>query len=82
MIVGYWVAHLVESAPIYRGSVLATATVGSVPTCDPLLHVCMFKLIPFLTFSLPERQAYETCVVLEARICYNVARLMYLNSER
>ncbi|XP_032396368.1 CSC1-like protein 2 isoform X1 [Etheostoma spectabile] len=27
-------------------------------------------------------QAYETCVVLEARICYNVARLMYLNSER
>uniref|UniRef100_A0A8C9ZHH6 Transmembrane protein 63B n=1 Tax=Sander lucioperca TaxID=283035 RepID=A0A8C9ZHH6_SANLU len=27
-------------------------------------------------------QAYETCVVLEARICYNVARLMYLNFER
>ncbi|KAF3842258.1 hypothetical protein F7725_024209 [Dissostichus mawsoni] len=27
-------------------------------------------------------QAYENCVVLEARICYNVARLMYLNSER
>uniref|UniRef100_A0A8D0D690 Transmembrane protein 63B n=1 Tax=Sander lucioperca TaxID=283035 RepID=A0A8D0D690_SANLU len=27
------------------------------------------------------RQAYETCVVLEARICYNVARLMYLNFE-
>uniref|UniRef100_A0A8C4GHZ9 Transmembrane protein 63B n=1 Tax=Dicentrarchus labrax TaxID=13489 RepID=A0A8C4GHZ9_DICLA len=26
--------------------------------------------------------AYENCVVLEARICYNVARLMYLNSER
>ncbi|KAL6101666.1 tmem63b [Pungitius sinensis] len=26
--------------------------------------------------------AYEHCVVLEARICYNVARLMYLNSER
>uniref|UniRef100_A0A673ARZ7 CSC1-like protein 2 n=1 Tax=Sphaeramia orbicularis TaxID=375764 RepID=A0A673ARZ7_9TELE len=29
-----------------------------------------------------EEQAYENCVVLEARICYNVARLMYLNSER
>uniref|UniRef100_A0A8C9ZJZ4 Transmembrane protein 63B n=1 Tax=Sander lucioperca TaxID=283035 RepID=A0A8C9ZJZ4_SANLU len=28
------------------------------------------------------RSAYETCVVLEARICYNVARLMYLNFER
>ncbi|XP_033835788.1 CSC1-like protein 2 isoform X1 [Periophthalmus magnuspinnatus] len=27
-------------------------------------------------------QAYENCVVLEARICYNVARLMYLNTER
>ncbi|CAL8300027.1 unnamed protein product [Merluccius merluccius] len=27
-------------------------------------------------------QAYENCVVLEARICYNVAKLMYLNSER
>ncbi|XP_061766523.1 CSC1-like protein 2 isoform X3 [Nerophis ophidion] len=27
-------------------------------------------------------QAYENCTVLEARICYNVARLMYLNSER
>uniref|UniRef100_A0A671YUK7 Transmembrane protein 63B n=1 Tax=Sparus aurata TaxID=8175 RepID=A0A671YUK7_SPAAU len=26
--------------------------------------------------------AYENCVVLEARICYNVARLMSLNSER
>ncbi|KAI4888534.1 hypothetical protein NFI96_026808 [Prochilodus magdalenae] len=27
-------------------------------------------------------QAYESCVVLEARICYDVARLMYLDSER
>uniref|UniRef100_A0A8C5I2W7 CSC1-like protein 2 n=1 Tax=Gouania willdenowi TaxID=441366 RepID=A0A8C5I2W7_GOUWI len=27
-------------------------------------------------------QAYDNCVVLEARICYNVAKLMYLNSER
>uniref|UniRef100_A0A8C3G4T4 Transmembrane protein 63B n=1 Tax=Cyclopterus lumpus TaxID=8103 RepID=A0A8C3G4T4_CYCLU len=28
------------------------------------------------------KHAYENCAVLEARICYNVARLMYLNSER
>jgi len=28
------------------------------------------------------RLAYDNCVVLEARICYNVAKLMYLNSER
>uniref|UniRef100_A0A665VM73 Transmembrane protein 63Ba n=1 Tax=Echeneis naucrates TaxID=173247 RepID=A0A665VM73_ECHNA len=28
------------------------------------------------------KHAYENCSVLEARICYNVARLMYLNSER
>ncbi|KAG7327209.1 hypothetical protein KOW79_008815 [Hemibagrus wyckioides] len=27
-------------------------------------------------------QAYENCVVLEARICYNVAKLMALNAER
>uniref|UniRef100_A0A672H5N4 CSC1-like protein 2 n=1 Tax=Salarias fasciatus TaxID=181472 RepID=A0A672H5N4_SALFA len=27
-------------------------------------------------------QAYDNCTVLEARICYNVARLMSLNSER
>lgn len=28
------------------------------------------------------RQAYENCTVLEARICYNVAKLMALNAER
>uniref|UniRef100_A0AAQ5XSQ7 Transmembrane protein 63B n=1 Tax=Amphiprion ocellaris TaxID=80972 RepID=A0AAQ5XSQ7_AMPOC len=28
------------------------------------------------------RQAYENCTVLEARICYNVAKLMALNTER
>ncbi|XP_037548483.1 CSC1-like protein 2 [Nematolebias whitei] len=27
-------------------------------------------------------QAYENCSVLEARLCYDVAKLMYLNSER
>uniref|UniRef100_A0A8C5HZS5 CSC1-like protein 2 n=1 Tax=Gouania willdenowi TaxID=441366 RepID=A0A8C5HZS5_GOUWI len=35
------------------------------------------------SFSLHKYlQAYDNCVVLEARICYNVAKLMYLNSER
>uniref|UniRef100_A0AAQ6A085 Transmembrane protein 63B n=1 Tax=Amphiprion ocellaris TaxID=80972 RepID=A0AAQ6A085_AMPOC len=28
------------------------------------------------------KQAYENCTVLEARICYNVAKLMALNAER
>uniref|UniRef100_A0A671QG28 CSC1-like protein 2 n=1 Tax=Sinocyclocheilus anshuiensis TaxID=1608454 RepID=A0A671QG28_9TELE len=28
------------------------------------------------------RQAYENCIVLEARVCYNVAKLMSLNAER
>lgn len=38
----------------------------------------------FLLCFLPyfDRNAYENCVVLEARICYDVAKLMYLNSER
>ncbi|XP_016116731.1 CSC1-like protein 2 [Sinocyclocheilus grahami] len=27
-------------------------------------------------------QAYENCIVLEARVCYNVAKLMSLNAER
>uniref|UniRef100_A0AAX7UK80 Transmembrane protein 63B n=1 Tax=Astatotilapia calliptera TaxID=8154 RepID=A0AAX7UK80_ASTCA len=29
-----------------------------------------------------KQQAYENCTVLEARICYNVAKLMALNAER
>ena len=36
--VGAWVAHLVERAPIYRGSLLATAAAGLTPTCGHLLH--------------------------------------------
>uniref|UniRef100_A0A8C5CT44 Transmembrane protein 63B n=1 Tax=Gadus morhua TaxID=8049 RepID=A0A8C5CT44_GADMO len=32
--------------------------------------------------SVEGGQAYENCIVLEARICYNVAMLMSLNSER
>lgn len=52
------------------------------------LH-CWFFFSFFLTcnvwpihFINIYRQAYENCVVLESRVCYNVARLMYLNSER
>uniref|UniRef100_A0A8C4DUH6 Transmembrane protein 63B n=1 Tax=Dicentrarchus labrax TaxID=13489 RepID=A0A8C4DUH6_DICLA len=33
------------------------------------------------SLHIGQMHAYENCVVLEARICYNVARLMYLNSE-
>ena len=36
---GAWVAHLVERAPIYRGSVLDAAAAGSPPADGPLLHV-------------------------------------------
>lgn len=28
------------------------------------------------------REAYPNCTVLEARPCYNVARLMFLDAER
>lgn len=42
------------------------------------VHLCQFfYFLPFF-----HRHAYENCVVLEARICYNVARLMALNSDR
>uniref|UniRef100_A0A7N8WHM8 CSC1-like protein 2 n=1 Tax=Mastacembelus armatus TaxID=205130 RepID=A0A7N8WHM8_9TELE len=40
----------------------------------------VFTLSAFLTFF--HRLAYENCTVLEARICYDVAKLMYLNTER
>lgn len=36
----------------------------------------------FHIFICIYREAYENCVVLESRVCYNVTRLMYLNSER
>uniref|UniRef100_A0A8C5CST3 CSC1-like protein 2 n=1 Tax=Gadus morhua TaxID=8049 RepID=A0A8C5CST3_GADMO len=34
------------------------------------------------TVVVPLSPAYENCTVLEARICYNVAKLMSLNAER
>lgn len=37
---------------------------------------------PNLPSVLLRRQAYDNCVVLEARICYNVAKLMALSAER
>uniref|UniRef100_A0AAR2LEQ1 Transmembrane protein 63B n=1 Tax=Pygocentrus nattereri TaxID=42514 RepID=A0AAR2LEQ1_PYGNA len=53
-----------------------------------LLTVYSMRLLGLragLTFCFwfwSHRQAYENCVVLEARICYNVAKLMALNTER
>lgn len=32
--------------------------------------------------ELSFREAYPNCTVLEARPCYNVARLMFLDAER
>lgn len=45
------------------------------------INVLGFNL-PSLFFPFFDRNAYENCVVLEARICYDVAKLMNLNSER
>uniref|UniRef100_A0A674CWC7 Transmembrane protein 63B n=1 Tax=Salmo trutta TaxID=8032 RepID=A0A674CWC7_SALTR len=36
----------------------------------------------FVFSPFSHRQAYENCIVLDARICYNVAKLMSLNAER
>ena len=38
----------------------------------------LHKMIHGLCF----REAYPNCTVLEARPCYNVARLMFLDAER
>lgn len=38
-------------------------------SCDELMH-------------LIHREAYANCTVLEARPCYDVARLMFLDAER
>uniref|UniRef100_A0A667YCW5 Transmembrane protein 63B n=1 Tax=Myripristis murdjan TaxID=586833 RepID=A0A667YCW5_9TELE len=47
--------------------------------CMASVDGCIIHTPCFLALHL---HAYENCAVLEARICYNVARLMYLNSER
>lgn len=41
-----------------------------------------YRYLNVFSCSLSCRKAYENCIVLEARICYNVAKLMALNSER
>uniref|UniRef100_A0A8B9KM70 Transmembrane protein 63B n=1 Tax=Astyanax mexicanus TaxID=7994 RepID=A0A8B9KM70_ASTMX len=41
-----------------------------------------YKEDDLVLFKHDTISAYENCVVLEARICYNVARLMSLNAER
>lgn len=45
------------------------------------VNVFLKSLIFFVLHKF-SRQAYENCIVLEARICYNVAKLMALNAER
>uniref|UniRef100_A0A8C1T1M8 Transmembrane protein 63Ba n=1 Tax=Cyprinus carpio TaxID=7962 RepID=A0A8C1T1M8_CYPCA len=47
---------------------------------DDLVRV--LSLLNFRLFVFISRKAYENCVVLDARICYDVAKLMSLESER
>uniref|UniRef100_A0A8C1T1G9 Transmembrane protein 63Ba n=1 Tax=Cyprinus carpio TaxID=7962 RepID=A0A8C1T1G9_CYPCA len=50
-----------------------------------LFHVLLIGVLSLLNFRLfvfISRKAYENCVVLDARICYDVAKLMSLESER
>uniref|UniRef100_A0A8C1KCD6 Transmembrane protein 63Ba n=1 Tax=Cyprinus carpio TaxID=7962 RepID=A0A8C1KCD6_CYPCA len=42
----------------------------------------ILSLLNFRLFVFISRKAYENCVVLDARICYDVAKLMSLESER
>uniref|UniRef100_A0A671SSY2 CSC1-like protein 2 n=1 Tax=Sinocyclocheilus anshuiensis TaxID=1608454 RepID=A0A671SSY2_9TELE len=46
------------------------------------LSVLLHFFSPFHLFVFISRKAYENCIVLDARICYNVAKLMSLESER
>uniref|UniRef100_A0A8C9W1E6 Transmembrane protein 63B n=1 Tax=Scleropages formosus TaxID=113540 RepID=A0A8C9W1E6_SCLFO len=46
------------------------------------LVISPLDLLMLILVLLPYRQAYENCTVLEARLCYNVAKLMSLNAER
>uniref|UniRef100_A0A8C9U0C0 Transmembrane protein 63B n=1 Tax=Scleropages formosus TaxID=113540 RepID=A0A8C9U0C0_SCLFO len=43
------------------------------------LVISPLDLLMLILVLLPYRQAYENCTVLEARLCYNVAKLMSLN---
>uniref|UniRef100_A0AAQ5XSK1 Transmembrane protein 63B n=1 Tax=Amphiprion ocellaris TaxID=80972 RepID=A0AAQ5XSK1_AMPOC len=51
--------------------------------CVWLVLVRIISKDAFQSFTCvsSSRQAYENCTVLEARICYNVAKLMALNAE-
>uniref|UniRef100_A0A8C2L3V8 Transmembrane protein 63Ba n=1 Tax=Cyprinus carpio TaxID=7962 RepID=A0A8C2L3V8_CYPCA len=47
-----------------------------------VLLMGVLSLLHFRLFVFISRKAYENCVVLDARICYDVAKLMSLESER
>uniref|UniRef100_A0A671QG64 CSC1-like protein 2 n=1 Tax=Sinocyclocheilus anshuiensis TaxID=1608454 RepID=A0A671QG64_9TELE len=49
---------------------------------DLVCELHQFKGTMLISSFVSLRQAYENCVVLEARVCYNVAKLMSLNAER
>uniref|UniRef100_A0A8C7UD26 Transmembrane protein 63B n=1 Tax=Oncorhynchus mykiss TaxID=8022 RepID=A0A8C7UD26_ONCMY len=50
---------------------------------DDLVKLILFYLFIQLSQNqMNAKQAYENCTVLDARICYNVAKLMSLNAER
>uniref|UniRef100_A0A8C1KII4 Transmembrane protein 63B n=1 Tax=Cyprinus carpio TaxID=7962 RepID=A0A8C1KII4_CYPCA len=49
---------------------------------DLVCELHPFKGTMLISSFVSHRQVYENCVVLEARVCYNVAKLMSLNAER
>lgn len=59
------------------------AAVGDVCLGDGLMCESWGQVIPAENDGgLCFREAYPNCTVLEARPCYNVARLMFLDAER
>lgn len=94
--VGNMIFHSNEKAWIYDQYIwswlyMVMVIYGYIWSIYGLWHICIVDFSSlFLTcyvwpinlFIYIYRQAYENCVVLESRVCYNVARLMYLNSER
>uniref|UniRef100_A0A8C1FLH7 Transmembrane protein 63B n=1 Tax=Cyprinus carpio carpio TaxID=630221 RepID=A0A8C1FLH7_CYPCA len=57
-------------------------TVYSMRRHTSKMHYKEDDLVYLISSFVSHRQVYENCVVLEARVCYNVAKLMSLNAER
>lgn len=67
----------------YTAAVVMTVKVlHYVYICSSVTRSSLTDFTLFFNLSFSLRHAYENCTVLEARMCYDVARLMYLNSER